>query len=144
MIIKRVTQYEDELYTSVLTLLPQLDSTIEPPSQEFFKELLGSGNIYFFVAEDEPGEIAGMLTLVSYPNLTGRKLWIEDVVVDASCRGKGVGEKLTMAAIEFARTLGSKEVKLTSRPSREAANRLYLKTGFVRYETNVYKYDLNH
>lgn len=144
MNVRRITKYDDQIYESVNRLLPQLDLTVEPPSKEYLKEMLGSGNIHLFVAEDESGEIIGMLTLVAYPTITGRKLWVEDVVVDASSRGKGIGEKLTLAAIEFAHTLGSEEVKLTSRPSREAANRLYLRIGFVRYDTNVYRYDLNH
>lgn len=142
MKIRRVIRYEDEIYNAVLRLLPQLDTSVELPSKEYFEEVIDSESIYFFVAENESSEIAGVLTLASYPNITGRKLWIEDVVVDNSFRGQGIGEKLTLAAIGFARTLGSNEVKLTSRPSRIAANQLYLKIGFERYETNVYKYRL--
>jgi hypothetical protein len=33
-------------------------------------------------------------------------------------------------------------VDLTSRPSREAANRLYVRVGFTHRETNIYRYDL--
>ncbi|HLN54598.1 MAG TPA: GNAT family N-acetyltransferase [Bacteroidales bacterium] len=142
MKIRRVIRYEDEIYNAVLRLLPQLDTSVELPSKEYFEEVIDSESIYFFVAENESSEIAGVLTLASYPNITGRKLWIEDVVVDNSFRGQGIGEKLTLAAIGFARTLGSNEVKLTSRPSRIAANQLYLKIGFERYETNLYKYRL--
>ncbi len=143
MNIRIVSQYSDSLYESVLRLLPQLDPGMSAPSKDFFKEILNSEGIYFFVAEDDASEIAGMLTLVSYPNVSGEKLWIEDVVVDGSFRGKGIGEMLIMAAIEYARGLGAREIKLTSRPFRTAANKLYQKLGFVMYETNVYKYKLN-
>jgi hypothetical protein len=44
--------------------------------------------------------------------------------------------------IDRARELGCKTVELTSRPSREDANRLYQHLGFVPRETNVYRYDL--
>lgn len=142
MKIRRVIRYEDKVYDSILRLLPQLDGSAEPPSKEYFKEMIDSENIFFFVAEAESSEIAGMLTLVKYPNITGRKLWIEDVVVDSSFRGKGAGEQLTLEALGYARSLGAAEIKLTSRPFREAANQLYLKIGFERYETNVYKYKL--
>ena len=37
--------------------------------------------------------------------------------------------------------LGAKTIDLTSRPSREAANRLYQRLGFEMRETNVYRYD---
>jgi len=142
MNIRIVSHYSDSLYESVLSLLPQLDPDATPPSKEFFKEILTSDSIDLFVAESDNKIIAGMLTLVSYPNITGKKLWIEDVVVDGSFRGKGIGEQLIMAAIDYARTLGAKEIKLTSRPFRAAANQLYQKMGFFRYETNVHKYKL--
>jgi ribosomal protein S18 acetylase RimI-like enzyme len=35
-------------------------------------------------------------------------------------------------------------VDLTSRPSREAANRLYQRAGFQLRETNLYRFDLRN
>jgi len=61
------------------------------------------------------------------------------VVVDDSARGAGVGEALVAAALDRARLLGAKTVDLTSRPSREAANRLYVRLGFEARTTNVYR-----
>jgi ribosomal protein S18 acetylase RimI-like enzyme len=74
---------------------------------------------------------------------TGVRAWIEDVVVDEEARGHGVGELLNRAALDLARELGAKTVDLTSRPSREAANRLYQRIGFVARDTNVYRYSLD-
>ena len=88
------------------------------------------------------GVIVGSLTLVMYRIPTGLKAWIEDVVVDEAARGSGVGEALNFAAIDEARRRGAKAVNLTSRPSREAANRLYQRIGFSARDTNVYRYDL--
>jgi ribosomal protein S18 acetylase RimI-like enzyme len=65
---------------------------------------------------------------------------IEDVVVDGEARGAGVGEALSRAAIEEAERRGARTLDLTSRPSREAANRLYQRLGFVARETTVYRY----
>jgi ribosomal protein S18 acetylase RimI-like enzyme len=140
MNITLISNYTDRIYEAVLKLLPQLDPDISLPSKDLFQNMLSSEGISFFIAENEAGEIGGMLTLVSYLNVTGKKFWIEDVVVDNAFRGQGLGEQLIIAALEHAITVGAKEVKLTSRPFREAANQLYLKMGFVRYETNVYKY----
>jgi ribosomal protein S18 acetylase RimI-like enzyme len=70
------------------------------------------------------------------------KAWIEDVVVDDAARGHGVGEALNLAAIEESRKRGAKNVSLTSRSSREAANRLYQRLGFEPYETNLYRFVL--
>jgi ribosomal protein S18 acetylase RimI-like enzyme len=88
------------------------------------------------------GRVVGLLTLVVFRIPTAVRAWIEDVVVDESARGKGVGEALNRAALDEARRRGAKTVDLTSRPSREAANRLYQRIGFVARETNVYRYDL--
>ena len=84
--------------------------------------------------------ILGSLTLAFYRIPTGLKAWIEDVVVDDAARGHGVGALLSRAALDEAQRRGAKDVSLTSRPSREAANRLYLRLGFVARETNMYRY----
>jgi ribosomal protein S18 acetylase RimI-like enzyme len=81
-----------------------------------------------------------MLTIGTYPTPSGAKVWIEDVVVDETQRGKGIGKKLMLFAINYSKALGAESVALTSRPFRLAANRLYQKIGFIQYETNVYKY----
>ena len=95
------------------------------------------------MARDPDGTIVGSLTLVVFPIPTGSRAWIEDVVVDEAARGAGVGAALNQAALDHARALGAKTVDLTSRPSREAANRLYQRLGFEPRETNVYRYELD-
>ena len=64
------------------------------------------------------------------------------MIVDSAQRGKGLGEALTREALRVAQEAGATTVDLTSRPSREAANRLYQRIGFQRRETNVYRYNL--
>jgi len=73
---------------------------------------------------------------------TGVGAWIEDVVVDERARRRGVGEALIAAAIRLAEESGARHVNLTSRPEREAANRLYRRLGFEERETNVYRFRL--
>ena len=90
---------------------------------------------------DADGRILGSLTLVVFPIPTGIRAWIEDVVVDEAARGRGVGEALNRAALDRARAAGARTVDLTSRPSREAANRLYQRIGFQPRDTNVYRFD---
>jgi ribosomal protein S18 acetylase RimI-like enzyme len=69
---------------------------------------------------------------------TGLQGWIHDVVVDEEARGQGVGEALTREALRWAEDAGARSVELTTRPEREAANRLYRRLGFEQRETNVY------
>jgi ribosomal protein S18 acetylase RimI-like enzyme len=129
----------DEVVEALARLLPQLSSAT-PPDAEELATIMASGSTVFIARVD--GVIVGSLTLVLYRIATGLKAWIEDVVVDEAARGHGVGEALNMAALDEARRHGAKAVSLTSRPSREAANRLYQRIGFSARETNVYRYDL--
>ena len=95
-----------------------------------------------FIAAFIDGAIAGSLTLIIFSIPTGKRAWIEDVVVDEKCRNKGIGEALNQEAINIAKRLGAKTVDLTSRPSREAANRLYSRLGFVQRNTNIYRFEI--
>src|SRR5664279_2252533 len=140
MKIKKITKFTDRVFEASLQLLPQLDQHTNLPDKQYFKDLLASGNTHFFIAELDNRDIAGMLTIGTYLTPTGIKFWIEDVVVDEARRGTGIGKDLIQFAIDYAKSLGAEDVRLTSRPTRIAANKLYVKMGFVRYETNVYKY----
>ena len=81
-----------------------------------------------------------MLTLVVFQIPSGLRAWVEDVVVDPKARGIGIGERLIREALRIATARRARTVELTSRPSREAANRLYVRVGFTRRDTNVYLY----
>lgn len=142
MLIREINDYNDKIYTAVRKLIPQLGSEIIVPTEEHLKDIIKSGTEHFFALELDNDEIAGILTLCIYSIPTGRKAWIEDVVVDKSHRGKGYGKELMLHAIEFARSDGAITVELTSRPSRIEANNLYLRLGFKRRETNLYRFSL--
>lgn len=131
----------DEVVEAFERLVPQLSSSNPPPSRERLDEITASPATVLFLARDQ-GEIVGSLTLALFRIPTGLRAWIEDVVVDGGARGKGVGEALNRAAIERARGAGAVSIDLTSRPSREAANRLYQRIGFVARDTNVYRYTI--
>jgi ribosomal protein S18 acetylase RimI-like enzyme len=130
-----------ELLTAFHRLIPQLSSSSTPISTDQLAEMIAAESTTIFVATKEQ-RIVGLLTLVVFRIPTGVRAWIEDVVVDESARGHGVGEALNRAALDDARRRGAKTVDLTSRPSRAAANRLYQRLGFVARETNVYRYEL--
>jgi ribosomal protein S18 acetylase RimI-like enzyme len=140
MKITRITQFDERVFEAVIKFIPQLSPGSELPTRQHLIEILKSKNIHFFILEPENNMIAGMLTIATYLIPTGTKTWIEDVVVDESVRGKGYGEDLIKFALDYSKSLGAKAVRLTSRPSRIAANRLYVKMGFVRYETNLYEF----
>ncbi len=130
---------DDELVAAFEHLIPQLSSSSPPPSRELLTDLVHGPDSALFLARVD-GAIVGSLTLAFYRIPTGMKAWIEDVVVDDAARGHGVGRLLSEAAVDEARRRGAKNVSLTSRPKREAANRLYQRIGFDHYETNVYRF----
>jgi ribosomal protein S18 acetylase RimI-like enzyme len=132
---------DDELTAAFTSLIPQLSSSSPPPTVEQLAEIVASPDSVLYLARLD-GRIVGSLTLAFYRIPTGLKAWIEDVVVDGSARGQGVGEALNTAAIDEARRRGAKNVSLTSRASRESANRLYQRLGFEPYDTNMYRFKL--
>lgn len=137
--IERVERVDDELVDAFERLIPQLSSSSPAPSGQQLRELVSSPDTVLFIARVD-GAILGSLTLAFYRIPTGLKAWIEDVVVDGEARGHGVGAELNLAALVEAKARGAKDVSLTSRPSREAANRLYQRIGFQARDTNVYRY----
>ena len=136
-----VTDVTDEVVEAFGALVPQLSSSSPPPDRSLLEAIVADPDSALLLARLD-GRIVGSLTLATYRIPTGIKAWIEDVVVDEAASRQGIGEALNQAAIEEARRRGSKDVSLTSRPSREAANRLYERIGFERRETNVYRYKL--
>jgi ribosomal protein S18 acetylase RimI-like enzyme len=139
--IEIAAESTDELVHAMAVLIPQLSKSNPPPSRDDLNSIISSEASVLFIARVN-GKIAGALTLATFRIPTGVRAWIEDVVVDADARGHGVGEALNMAAIAEARSRGAITVELTSRPSREAANRLYQRIGFVQRETNIYRFTI--
>lgn len=143
MQIVEATTVTDELVRAFATLIPQLSSSNPPPTAAELAEIIAAPATQLLLAVDDDGTVLGALTLAVFRIPTGLRAWIEDVVVDDAARGRGVGEALNQEALGRARAAGATTVDLTSRPSREAANRLYQRIGFQQRTTNVYRYDLD-
>lgn len=137
--VETASDVDDEVVDAFARLIPQLSSSSPPPGRAELEQLISQPGTYVLLARDDDGTIVGTTTLVTFLIPTGMRAWIEDVVVDSGARGKGVGEALTSAAVDAAGKAGAKTVDLTSRPSREAANRLYQRAGFQQRDTNVYR-----
>ena len=140
--VEAVTAVDDELLAAVAALVPQLSSSSPPPGAEALERIVASPDATLFVARDGD-RIVGMLTLITFEIPTAVRAWIEDVVVDKSARGRGVAAALVQAAVDRSSEAGARTVDLTSRPDREAANRLYLRMGFEPRVTNVYRRSLD-
>jgi len=144
LLVERVSGASEELVEAMARLVPQLSSSAPAPDLADLERVATAPGSSLLVARvgSLGNRIVGSLTLVTYRIPTGLHAVIEDVVVDESARGRGVGTALTAEAARLARAQGAVHVNLTSRPSREAANRLYERAGFVKRETNVYRKSL--
>ncbi len=142
--IREVAEVTSDLVAAFERLTPQLSSSAAPPTAGELAVIVEGDATVLLVAVDteRTGEsaIVGSMTLAVFRIPTGTRAWIEDVVVDERARGAGVGAALNSEALRIAAERGARSVDLTSRPSREAANRLYRRLGFVPRETNVYRY----
>jgi ribosomal protein S18 acetylase RimI-like enzyme len=145
VLVDRVSVVTDDLVEVMARLLPQLSSTAAALGRSNLEEIVASPSSTLLVARlaSRDEVIVGMTTLVIYRIPSGLHAVVEDVVVDESARGHGVGAALVSEAVQLSRERGALHVNLTSRSSREAANRLYTRAGFVKRETNVYRLSLS-
>ncbi|MDO5673228.1 MAG: GNAT family N-acetyltransferase [Actinomycetaceae bacterium] len=147
MAVELVDESTPELVEAMNTLIPQLSRSAPALSAQEVANFVAQPGVYLFVFRSERDidghrPILGMLSLATFTIPTGVRAWIEDVVVDEAARGQGAGQALVEAALAKGKEIGAVTVDLTSRPSREAANRLYVRCGFDLRETNVYRYSM--
>ena len=148
MTVELITAATPEIHEAMGRLIPQLSRSAAPMSEADVQRFLSQDSVHLFAFRPDEADaqgnrpILGMLSLVAFEIPTGVRAWVEAVVVDEAARGQGAGFALVEAAVEHAKKVGARTVDLTSRPSREAANRLYQRAGFQLRETNVYRVTL--
>lgn len=143
MAVELIGEVSGELAAELNGLLPQLSRSATALSPQEWGEVVSQPGVFLFVFrsdDDFAHRALGMLSLATFRIPTGLRAWVEDVVVDEAARGQGAGAALVAAAVSHAHSLGCRTVDLTSRPSREAANRLYVRCGFAARQTNVYRH----
>ncbi len=140
ILVEEATAVTPELVAAFRQLTPQLSRSAPAPGGSELVEIVRSPATILLMARDSDKGLVGSLTLVLFRIPTGVRAWIEDVVVDEASRGRGVAEVLCREALNRASAAGARTVDLTSRPSRESANRLYHRLGFVLRDTNVYRW----
>jgi ribosomal protein S18 acetylase RimI-like enzyme len=138
ILVEVIADITDDNLTAVNRLIPQLSRSAPPLTAEALKQIVSWDGNRLLIARDGD-QVVGMLTLVMFPIPTGLRAWIEDVVVDEAARGQGAGAALTQEAVRLAGAAGARTVDLTSRPSRQAANRLYERLGFEARDTKAYR-----
>jgi len=142
--VTRLTAVDSSVVDAFARLIPQLSKSNPPPDAAALQAIVDAPGTYLLLARDtdNDGFVVGSLTLVTFRIPTGLRAWIEDVVVDDNTRRSGAGRALCVAALDTARELGVSTVDLTSRPSRAAANAMYVALGFELRQSNLYRFAL--
>lgn len=141
--IEQLKTFSPDITTAINNLLAQLSKDAKELDRNDIKGMIESKSNTLIVAKNSSDQkIIGMLTLVSYSTPIGKKAWLEDLVVDQNYRERGIATKLINFAIDKAKQIGATSLNLTSRPERIKANKVYIKLGFQRRNTNVYKIEL--
>ena len=136
--VERVTEVTQEIEDALSRLLPQLNSRLPLPGTERLRRLVADPAVTLLVARDGD-EIVGTTTVIVYTTPFWIKARLDEVVVDASARRRGVGEALVKAALEVGREGGAQVAELQSGrgAARDAAHRLYERLGFEIRESDV-------
>src|SRR6266513_5417455 len=144
MRIEAVTEATPALHAALARLLPQLNGNLAVPDMERLERLIADPDVTLLVARDGE-EIVGTTTVIVYTTPFWIKARLDEVVVDDSARGRGVGEALVKAALEVGREKGAQVAELQSGrgPAREAAHRLYERLGFRIRESDVMRISLS-
>jgi len=138
MLVERVREPTPEVHAALRRLLPQLNSTLEPPDMARLERIIADPAVTLLLARDG-ADIVGTTTVIVYTTPFWIKARLDEVVVDANARGKGVGEALVKAALEIGREKGAQVAELQSGrgANRAPAHRLYEKLGFRIRESDV-------
>ncbi|MGW0637386.1 GNAT family N-acetyltransferase [Nocardia salmonicida] len=137
--VDTLTEVDDEIVDAVDRLLSQLSPTATRLDRDALVRLVSAESTTVLFARSGD-RIVGMLSLVMFPIPSGLRARVEDVVVDDSARGQGIGAILIEEAKSRAAGAGARTLDLTSRASRSAANRLYERLGFQPREARVYRF----
>lgn len=135
--LEEQTFYTPQLYDTVCRLVGQLTRRPVGVDADLLQNLIASENSHLLFLRQN-SQVVGMATVGIYISPTGRKAWIEDLVVDEAFRGKKLGRKLMEEVMAFVRRSAPVTLMLTSKPARVAANALYRSLGLEIKETNVY------
>lgn len=141
--VEIVEEVSDEIVAAFARLIPQLSRSVDLMNAEAVGVLVEWPGSRILVARLD-GLIVGTLTLVVFPAPTGVRARVEDMVVDAAARGRGVGSALLLSAVRLASIDGAYTIDLSSRPSRTAANRLAEEFGFQLGDARPYRLTLPH
>jgi ribosomal protein S18 acetylase RimI-like enzyme len=142
VVIEQVTEFSPEIFEAIKRLATKIGANYKPLTKTDIAEIIASPNIALFIAKYAE-KIVGMVTLIVYRIPYVKKAYVDDLVVDETFRGMGIGRQLMEKVLSTATKKGAAYIDFTARPSR-VSNGLYEKLGFKKRDTNVYRYMLDY
>ena len=144
--IKRLTEYNAATAEAMRGLLVELSRSGkdkgEIPEQWFLDVVNSPWHDVLLAVEGE--QILGMCSLsVIMGAGVGKNAYLEDFVVSSTARGKGIGDLLWRAMLEWGKEKGCKRMEFTCGNGREVAQAFYKKHGAEVYETNFFRRELD-
>lgn len=119
----------------VVRLMKQLEGfahgEVGPGVEGRFKFMLTLSNFNVCVAQDDD-QVIGLITASLRPTLwhAGPVALIDELIVDQTARGQGVGKALIDAIVVWARKRGASEIEVSTEKDNEPAQAYYLRQGF--------------
>ena len=135
---------ENDLFQGFLESLDSLRkaSDLEEDDAKLVLKKIRSNQNHVVMVADSDGQIVGSITLLIEPKFIhqgGLVGHIEDVVVRSELQGKGIGEQLVNAALEYAKNHGCYKTILDCDDNVKS---FYEKIGFKR-NSNAMRFDHN-
>lgn len=112
-----------------------------PVDEALLRSIVESPDRVQLVARDEQrSRVVGAATLnIIVGAMAGKKGWLEDFVTDPTAGVRGIGQLVWNEMVEWCKE-NDVSLEFTSRPSRVAAHKFYLKQNAATRETTVFKY----
>ncbi|MDX1364833.1 GNAT family N-acetyltransferase [Arenibacter latericius] len=133
--ILQPSDVNDSIAQQAKDLFSQLNASIE---QVNLAEMFKPENEITFAYCMDKDKLVGMALMCAYTVVSGYKGWVEDVVVDKTYRGQGLGRKLMEKLVDEGKKKGLSEILLFSNDKRVEAITLYKSLGFKQKESRIY------
>ncbi len=137
--ILKKSDINDTIRFQITELYKQLNADIR---QCPLHQILQEDNHVIFAVCFMDNQIVGIALMATYKVISGHRGMIEDVVVDAAQRGKGIGRQLMEKLLEEAEHQNIDNVLLFSGHHRKAAINLYKSLGFTLRDSGLYQLKL--
>lgn len=136
-----VNNLAQQVHTMHVAWLPDIyEMAQELYPQQRFTEAIKEKQLYVAKVNDVTvGYVLLKIREYIWPGLVRRKVMlVDEICVDALCRGQGIGTRMMLEVRALARAFGCRDLQLGVNPQNEAAIHFYRKCGFSLRDIEMY------